>query len=164
MKKVIMGIIILLTGSNLHSGNKLLNIETVLKNHQREGYKFLKKVNESSWLVQFQSPDWEYSWKINVFLSKHPSDPDFDVVYIWTNVLELDRKPSDEVLEYILKLNAQEGNWGFFSLDSENGKWYIDYNVKMRYYYLNKNQLIESIGWVAGYANGIYNAIEEQAK
>ena len=137
-----------------------LDIESTLKNYSGKSLEFYKKLSETSWMVKFQLPDWEYPWYVNIMMEKDPNNPDFNIVYIWTNIAKFERPPSQKLLEVLMKTNADPFNWGTFSvIKGKDNYYYIDYNIKFRHKFLTENELFEAIGWVAGYSEGIYKEV-----
>ena len=126
-------------------------IENILVNHKEEGYSFVKKLGYGSWKVSLTFGDTKKD--VYVYVSPNKNNPEFDIVYVYTGVKVYDDsglKNAFNDLVFALERNSASSEWGTFSLYKEKGKWYLDYNVKIRRKYANENHLMNAIGWVVG--------------
>lgn len=164
MKRFLATLLIVLFAASAYSVTDS-KIGSWLKNHEEQGYKFVKEINSTTWQVQFKMKDWKYNWNVYVQISPNSSYPEFNIIYIFTTVASFKSKPGSALMTYILKKNEATANWGDYSLEEyEDGDWEVHYTVKLRQNTVESDTLINAVGFVAGYANSVFADIEEFEK
>ncbi|MCX8029828.1 MAG: hypothetical protein N2712_07545 [Brevinematales bacterium] len=141
--------------SNVSFGETIEEIEDILVNYKEQGYKFVKKLSRGFWQVNLTTSQ-GYSKDVYVYVSVNNKNPNFDIVYVYTTIkiyTDQDIRNSLDKLVFALQRNSSEAEWGTFSLYNEQGKWYLDYNVKLRRMYADSTHVMNAIGWVVGAAS-----------
>jgi len=128
----------------------------VLKNHSERGFYFDGEVASRTYKVTLKKDSNER--RVFVNLSKEV----FEVVSVYSTVLVLDKKPSYELMEYLLRANNYNQSIGFFYIyyDISLDKWFIDYCVRMRQEDIDKHSLIASIKLVAMFSDKAYDKLK----
>ncbi len=129
----------------------------VLKNHSERGFYFDGEVAKSTYKITLKRDSREIRVFVNI------SKEVIDVVSVYSTVMVLDKKPSYELMEYLLRANNYNQSVGFFYMyyDISLDKWFIDYCIRMRQEDIDKHSLIASIKLVAMFSDRAYNRLRE---
>jgi len=126
-----------------------------LKNHSEKGFYFDGEVSKDTYRVTLK----EDSKEKRVFINF--SKDIFEVISVYSTVVVLDKKPSYELMEYLLRSNNYNQSVGFFYIyyDVSLDKWFIDYCIRMREEDITKHSLIASIKLVKMFSDKTYEKI-----
>lgn len=116
MKRLLVALVLVFFAAAAYSVTDA-KIGSWLKNHEEDGYKFVKEIDSSTWQVQFKMKDWKYNWNVYAQISKNSSYPDFNIIYVFTTVATFKSKPGTALMSYILKKNEDTANWGSYGLE-----------------------------------------------
>ncbi|MEW6455813.1 MAG: hypothetical protein AB1410_03745 [Acidobacteriota bacterium] len=125
-------------------------IDKYLRNYFEKGYRFLRSEGNYTWYIAFKNPEWKTEWSVVVVLLTDESGN--EVITIGTTIATFDQQPTPALMKYLLERNGDNTNIGSFSLYTED-KYYVQYFVRIPNNYCSLDQIIFSIGWVAGYCN-----------
>lgn len=133
----------------------------ILKNHKERGFYYEGEVSQDTLKVVLDKP----TNSITVFVNFTEGEI-FNIVNIYSTVLVLDKKPSEDLLEYLLRANNYNKTLGFFYLYYDIGvdKYFIDYCVRIRSEDLSKGALISVIKYVSLYAQASRKKLKELFK
>ncbi|MFN4244753.1 MAG: hypothetical protein ACK4F9_01210 [Brevinematia bacterium] len=142
MKKFIALYLFLLSNLALHATLTKDEVIYILKNHKERGFYFEGEVSKETLkvILDFRTN----SEKIFINFSESRFG---NIVNFYSTIVVLDKKPSYELMEYLLRANNFNESLGFFYLyyDSTIDKWFIDYCVRIREEDLTKTSLIYTI-------------------
>ncbi len=132
-------------------------IEKILSSHTEEGYKYLGK-SGNAWKVNIELPDGAGYKTVYIYISPNKKNSEFDVVYVYSEIASYDSVDQIDIDTLIsaLEINSGVAEWGSVSLyKEESGKFYMDYNVKLKATEVDNVILLNAIGWTAARANSI---------
>ncbi|MEN2997523.1 MAG: hypothetical protein ABDH28_00570 [Brevinematia bacterium] len=120
----------------------------ILKNHKERGFYFEGEVSRDTLKVVVDLQVGSEKVFINFADGKMTK-----VVSFYSTVLVLDKRPSHEFMEHLLRANNFNESLGFFYLyyDISLDKWFVDYCVRIREEDLTKFSLISLIRAVSLY-------------
>lgn len=121
----------------------------ILKNHKEKGFYFEGEVSSDTFKVIYNVGTNSEKVFINFAQSRFGS-----IINFYSTVMVLDRKPSYEMMESLLRFNNFNESLGFFYVyyDVSMDKWFIDYSVRIREEDLTKSSLVSIIKIVAMYS------------
>ncbi|MBP7652871.1 hypothetical protein KA977_05570 [Candidatus Dependentiae bacterium] len=151
MKKKIFVMFILLILSSSCFALTNSQVDKYLREYEETGYNFLSSTGDTMWNVSLKLPDWPAAWSVLVIFTK--SD-EMQTISIGTTVASSNKSFTSGLLKYLLQRNDDEGNLGSFSIYTDD-KNYVNYYIKINAAYAQLEQVIESVGYIAGYANAI---------
>lgn len=133
----------------------------ILRNHKEKGFYYEGEVSQDTLKVILDRP----TNSITVFINFVEGDI-FGVVNVYSTVFVLDKKPSADVLEYLLRANNYNKSLGFFYLyyDVELDKYFIDYCVRIRKEDLSKESLISILKYTGLYAQASKKKLKDLLK
>lgn len=121
----------------------------ILKNHKEKGFYFEGEVSKDTLKVIIDMPTNSEKVFINFAESRYGG-----ILTFYSTVDVFDKKPSYELMEYLLRANNFNESLGFFYIyyDINLDKWFIDYSVRIRQEDITKSSLISIIKIVSIYA------------
>jgi len=125
-------------------------IDTFLRNHTEQGYRFVRSSGDNLWYVAFRIPDWKNEWSVVVAFVK--DDQGTEVLGIGTTVAKSAAPPSAGLLKFLLEKNSDDLSLGTFSLYFEK-EYAIQYFARIPNKFLTQDELLYYVGFVTAYAN-----------
>jgi len=161
-KKFHLLIIIIITLSLLCSfsyaqGLSSSDIQSSLTGYEEPGYKFIEKTDDNMWKVLYSRPGWDFGWEV-IITATNPN-PENSFIVIGTTVTSTENMSYNLMLA-LLDENSFDTNPGSFSIFKDGDTYTVQYAIKIPQTLMNKNVLIEAIGFVAGYSNSKYKKLE----
>jgi hypothetical protein len=126
------------------------DVGKTLKGLKFNNYSYDKETDkDSGWRVTYNYGDEDYT--IFLLIADDVVNAKDKNVVMYCDVIAESSQPDEEILLKLLKLNIEDGEWGFFSLynSEEDDTWYIQYNIKFRLDALDKKALQNAIQYIA---------------
>ncbi len=130
------------------------DVGKALKGWKDKNYKFQKETEkDAGWKVTYTYNGTDYT--IFFLIADDVVNSADKNVVIYCDVISDSSQPSEDTLLQLLKLNIEDGEWGFFSLynSEEDDTWYIQYNIKFRLDALDEKAIKSAIDYIAGAAD-----------
>ncbi len=123
------------------------SIEYILKNYKDKDFYYLGKFGDGLWVVSFEKP---LPVKVYIKLAKSRSSDVMNMINVYASIEIFDKKPSSDLMEYLLRQNNFLEGWGSFYIyyDVNVDKWFVDYVVKIRQNDITRESLLHSVKYV----------------
>ena len=148
MKKLICFIVLTFIAFDTYAYLEKSDILYILKNHKEKGFYFEGEISTDTLKVILDFPTNSEKIFINFAKSRFG-----EIVNFYSTVMVVDKKPSYELMEYLLRANNFNESLGFLYLyyDVLTDKWFIDYCVRIRKEDITKESLLSIIKIVGIY-------------
>ena len=154
MKRFLLVVSALLITASFGFSMSAKDVGKSLKGWKDKNYTFQKETEkDAGWKVTYTYNETDYT--IFFLIADDVVNAEDKNVVIYCDVLADSSQPAEDTLFQLLKLNIEDGEWGFFSCynSEEDDTWYIQYNIKFRLNALDDAALKDAIDYIAGAAD-----------
>jgi len=154
MKRILMMMSVLLIATSFGFSMSAKDVGKALKGWKDKNYEFQKETDkDAGWKVTYTYSETDYT--IFFLIADDVVNSADKNVVIYCDVVSGSSQPDEETLLKLLKLNIEDGEWGFFSLynSEEDDTWYIQYNIKFRLNALDEKAIKAAVDYIAGAAD-----------
>jgi hypothetical protein len=150
MKRFLMIVCVMLFAVSFGFSMSAKDVGKSLKGWKDKNYSYGSETDkDSGWKVTYSYSDSDYT--VFILIADDVVNAADKNVVIYCDVLADSSQPSEDTLFQLLKLNIEDGEWGFFSLynSEDDDTWYVQYNIKFRLNALDDSALKDAIQYTA---------------